>query len=224
MSNPRVQTTCRCWMSKIKYSALIALFLFTPLLLFRNSLVYQPILNHLEKRFEKKWDCELDKKNADLNLLKGSLTFIDTRMTTPINADSRWILDVNKIFIQIDYSSIFSPNLIINELVLDRLIFSYEQSGSSALKRERMPPAMITKQIEKGPGKEKVKRKGALIKHLLIRDGRFEFTFFAGPGKANKVKIEHVSLNKRDIFLGRGLYVFFRSLLEPLGCFSHRRP
>lgn len=210
-------------MSKKKYSALIALFLFIPLLLFRNSLVYQPILNHLEKRFEKKWDCELDKKNADLNLLKGSLTFIDTRMTTPTNADSRWILDVHEIFIQIDYSSIFSPNLIIDELILDGLIFSHEQSGSNALKRERMAPA-ITKEIEKGLGKEQVKRKGALIKHLLIRDGRFEFTFFAGPGNANKVTIEHVSLNKRDIFLGRGLYVFFRSLLDPLGCFSHIRP
>jgi hypothetical protein len=37
-------------MSKIKYSALVAVCLLMILILFRNSLVYQPIVNHLEKR------------------------------------------------------------------------------------------------------------------------------------------------------------------------------
>ena len=210
-------------MSKIKYIALIALFLLIPLLLFRNFLIYQPILNHLEKRFEKKWDCELDKKSADLNLLKGSLTFIDTLLTTPTNADSRWTLDVNEIFIQIDYSSIFSSNLIVNELILDGLIFGHEQSDSNAPKRDHMTPPMITKQIEKGLGKEKVKRKGALVRNLVIRDGYFRFNYFTASGKASKITVEHVFINRRDVFLGRDLYVFFRSLLEPLGYFAHIR-
>lgn len=212
-------------MNKIKYIALIALFLLIPLLLFRNSLVYQPILNHLEKRFEKKWDCELDKKSADLNLLKGSLTFIDTRLTTPTNAVSRWTLDIDEIFIQIDYSSIFSSNLIINELILDGLIFSHEQSDSNAPKRDHMTPPMITKQIEKKDlGKGKDKRKGALVRNLVIRDGYLKFDYLTASGKVIVITAEHVTISRRDIFLGRDLYAFFRSLLEPLGYFTRIRP
>lgn len=212
-------------MNKIKYITSIALFLFISLILFRNSLVYQPILNHLEKRVEKKWDCEIERKSADLNLLKGSLTLKDTHLAAPTNADSRWMLDVDEIFIHIDYSTVFSANLILNELILDGLIFMHGESDSNALKREHITLPMISKQIgKKDPGKEKIKRKGALIKHLLIRDGRFEFNFFSGTVKSNRVKIELVSLNKRDVFLGRKLDVFFRSLLEPLGYFTHIRP
>jgi len=212
-------------MSKIKYIALIAIFLLIFLIFFRNFLVYQPILNHLEKRVEKKWDCEMDKKSADLNLLKGSLTFKDTHLTTPKNTDSRWTLDVDEIFVQIDYSSVFSANLILNELILDRLIFRHEEVDSNDLNRKHMPPPMTPEQIDKkDPGKEKVKRKGALVKNLLIRDGYFTFNHITASGKASKTTVDRVTINKRDIFLGRELYAFFRSLLEPLGYFTRTGP
>lgn len=211
-------------MSKIKYVALIALFLLISLILFRNSLVYQPLLNHLEKRFEKKWNCEIDKKRAELNLLKGSLTFIGTHLTTPTNADSRWTLDADEIFIQIDYSSIASSNLTVNELILDGLIFSHEKSDTYAPKREHIPPPMISRWIEKGLGKENVKRKGALVRNLVIRDGYFKFDYLTASGKVSVITVEHLTINRRDVFLGRDLYAFFRSLLEPLGHFTHIRP
>jgi hypothetical protein len=212
-------------MTKIKYIALIALFLLLSLIFFRKSLVYRPTLNHLEKRFEKKWNCEIDKKSADLNLLKGSLTFKDTHLTTPQNADSRWTLDVDEIFIQIDYSSVFSANLIINELILDRLIFRHDEVDSDALKREHMPPPMTPKQIDKEDlGKEKVKGKGALVRNLLIRNGYFKFHRLTASGKVSEITVEHLTINRRNIFLGRELYVFFKSLLEPLGYFADIRP
>ena len=119
-------------MSKIKYIYPIALFLLISLILFRNSLVYQPILNHLEKRIEKKWNCEIDKKSAELKLLKGSLTLKDTHFTTPTNSFSRWTLDVDEITIHIDHASVFSANLIVNELILDGLIFRHKQSDSNS--------------------------------------------------------------------------------------------
>jgi hypothetical protein len=211
-------------MSKITYIALLALLVLISLVFLRNSLIYQPLLNHLEKRFEKKWDCEIDRKRGELSLLKGSLTLKDSHLRTPTNADSRCTLNVDEIFLQIDYSSIFSANLTVNELILDGLVFSHEQRGSNALKRDHIPPPMITQQIEKGLGKENVKRKGARVKNVVIRDGNFFFNYRTASGKVRVVTVEHVTISRRNIFLGRDLYAFFRSLLEPLGYFTHTRP
>ncbi len=212
-------------MSKIRYFALAVLCLLIALIFFRNYFVYRPALNHLEKRFEKKWNCEIDKKSADLNLLKGSLTFKDAHLRAPQNAESRWTLDIDEIFIQIDYSSLFSANLIINELILDGLIFRHEEVERNALKEEHMPPPMTPKQIDKeDPGKGEIKRKGALVRNLLIRNGYFKFHRLTASGRASEITVEHLTINRRDIFLGRELYVFFRSLLEPLGYFANIRP
>jgi len=212
-------------MSKIKYIALAAVSLLIFLILFRNSLVYQPLLNHLEKRFEKKWECEIEKERVYLSPLKGSLRFTDGHLTTPTNADSRWTLDVDELFIQIDYSSLFSANLIVKELILDGLTFSYEQTGSTVPKRKTVPLPMITKPIDKeGTGKESLRRKGAHVRNLVIRDGSFTFSYRTGSGKASVITFDNITLQSRDIFLGRDLHAFFRSLLEPLGHFTHIRP
>jgi hypothetical protein len=134
-------------------------------------------------------------------------------------------LDVDEIFLQIDYSSIFSANLIVKELILDGLIFRHEEVDSNGLKRNHVFPPMAPEQIEvKDPEKEKVKRKGALVKNVVIRDGNFFFNYRTESGKASKITVERVTINKRDVFLGRDLYAFFRSLLEPLGYFTHIRP
>jgi hypothetical protein len=79
-----------------------------------------------------------------------------------------------------------------------------------------------TKQIEKEGLKEKVKRKGALVRNVVIRDGYFTFVYLTAPGEVSMLTAENVTLHTRDIFLGRDLCVFFRSLLEPLDHFQHR--
>jgi hypothetical protein len=211
-------------MSKIRYVVLVALFLLIALIFFRNSFLFRPTLNQLEKRFEKKWNCEIDKKSADLKVLKGSIILKDARLSTPRNAGSRWTLDVDEIFIRIDYSSVFSANLIINELILDGLIFSHEELIRNALKREHMTPQMTPNQIDRYPGKQKAKRKGALVRNLLIRNGYFRFHRTTASGKASEITVENLTINRRNVFLGREPYVFFRSLLEPLGCFAHISP
>ncbi len=212
-------------MSKIKYIPLAAVSLLILLILFRNFLVYQPIVNLLEKRFEKKWECEIERERAYLSPLKGSLRFSDGHLTTPANAVSRWTLDVEELFIQIDYSSLFSANLIVKELILDGLTFSYEQTGSTVLKRKTVPLPMITKPIDKeGAGKEHVKRKGSYVRNLVIRGGSFSFNYLTSSGKASVITVDNVTLHRRDIFLGRDLYAFFRWLLEPLGYFTYIRP
>jgi len=47
-------------MKKIRYIVVIIVFLFLSLIFLTNIFLYQPILDHLEKRFEKKWGCQVE--------------------------------------------------------------------------------------------------------------------------------------------------------------------
>jgi len=208
-------------MKKIKYIVVITIFLFLSLMLFRDLFFYQPMLHHLEKRFEKEWGCKVAKRQADFNLLKGSLKLKDTRMITTENAASRWNLSADEIFIQIDYPSLISGNTILNELILDKVIFRQEKKGSSDIKKKDMPAKTITKKVEskhlqKKKDKPSVRRKGTLVRYFLIRDGYFEFYYPNNSEKKGRLKLEHVNLSRKEFFLDRKLDVFFRSLFEPL--------
>jgi len=208
-------------MKKIRYIAIITIFLVVSLLFFRQFLLYQPILGHLEKRFERKWGCQVTKRKADVNLLKGSLTFKDVHMMTPENVVSRWNLHADEIFIQIDYRSLMSGTIIVNELIVDKVVFRQEKKKRPDSKKKDILPKVIRKEgknkyVQKKKSRSRGPRKAVLIRYLLIQDGYFEFYYHKNSGEKGRLQMEHIDLNRKEIFLGRKLDVFFRSLFESL--------
>jgi len=208
-------------MKKIRYIAIITIFLVASLLFFRQFLLYQPILDHLEKRFERKWGCQVTKRKADVNLLKGSLTFKDVHMMTPENVVSRWNLNADEIFIQIDYRSLMSGTIIVNELIVDKVVFRQEKKKRPDSKKKDMLPKVIRKEgknkyVQKKKSRSRGPRKAVLIRYLLIQDGYFEFYYHKNSGEKGRLQMEHINLSRKEIFLGRKLDVFFRSLFESL--------
>jgi len=208
-------------MKKIRYIAIITIFLVVSLLFFRQFLLYQPILGHLEKRFERKWGCQVTKRKADVNLLKGSLTFKDVHMMTPENVVSRWNLNADEIFIQIDYRSLMSGTIIVNELIVDKVVFRQEKKKRPDSKKKDILPKVIRKEgknkyVQKKKSRSRGPRKAVLIRYLLIQDGYFEFYYHKNSGEKGRLQMEHIDLNRKEIFLGRKLDVFFRSLFESL--------
>jgi len=208
-------------MKKIRYIAIITIFLVASLLFFRQFLLYQPILDHLEKRFERKWGCQVTKRKADVNLLKGSLTFKDVHMMTPENVVSRWNLNADEIFIQIDYRSLMSGTIIVNELIVDKVVFRQEKKKRPDSKKKDILPKVIRKEgknkyVQKKKSRSRGPRKAVLIRYLLIQDGYFEFYYHKNSGEKGRLQMEHINLSRKEIFLGRKLDVFFRSLFESL--------
>jgi len=208
-------------MKKIRYIAIITIFLVVSLLFFRQFLLYQPILDHLEKRFERKWGCQVTKRKADVNLLKGSLTFKDVHMMTPENVVSRWNLNADEIFIQIDYRSLMSGTIIVNELIVDKVVFRQEKKKRPDSKKKDILPKVIRKEgknkyVQKKKSRSRGPRKAVLIRYLLIQDGYFEFYYHKNSGEKGRLQMEHINLSRKEIFLGRKLDVFFRSLFESL--------
>jgi len=208
-------------MKKIRYIAIITIFLVVSLLFFRQFLLYQPILDHLEKRFERKWGCQVTKRKADVNLLKGSLTFKDVHMMTPENVVSRWNLHADEIFIQIDYRSLMSGTIIVNELIVDKVVFRQEKKKRPDSKKKDILPKVIRKEgknkyVQKKKSRSRGPRKAVLIRYLLIQDGYFEFYYHKNSGEKGRLQMEHINLSRKEIFLGRKLDVFFRSFFESL--------
>jgi len=208
-------------MKKIRYIVIITIFLVVSLLFFRQFLLYQPILDHLEKRFERKWGCQVTKRKADVNLLKGSLTFKDVHMMTPENVVSRWNLNADEIFIQIDYRSLMSGTIIVNELIVDKVVFRQEKKKRPDSKKKDILPKVIRKEgknkyVQKKKSRSRGPRKAVLIRYLLIQDGYFEFYYHKNSGEKGRLQMEHINLSRKEIFLGRKLDVFFRSLFESL--------
>jgi hypothetical protein len=208
-------------MKKIGYILVIAVFLFLSLIFLRNLFIYQPMLHLLEKRFEKKWGCKVAWRKADFNLLKGSLTVKDARIMGPGDAVLRSNLTAHEIFIQVDYPSLISGNTVLNALILDKVIFRQGKKGGSDVKKKDISAKLITKNLEsKHPQKTKDKpgnqRKGTLVRYLLIRDGYFEFYYPNSSEKKGRLKLEHVNLSKKEVFLDRKLDVFFLSLFDSL--------
>jgi len=208
-------------MKKIRYIAIITIFLVVSLLFFRQFLLYQPILDHLEKRFERKWGCQVTKRKADVNLLKGSLTFKDVHMMTPENVVSRWNLNADEIFIQIDYRSLMSGTIIVNELIVDKVVFRQEKKKRPDSKKKDILPKVIRKEgknkyVQKKKSRSRGPRKAVLIRYLLIQDGYFEFYYHKNSGEKGRLQMEHINLSRKEIFLGRKLDVFFRSFFESL--------
>jgi len=208
-------------MKKIRYIAIITIFLVVSLLFFRQFLLYQPILGHLEKRFERKWGCQVTKRKADVNLLKGSLTFKDVHMMTPENVVSRWNLNADEIFIQIDYRSLMSGTIIVNELIVDKVVFRQEKKKRPDSKKKDILPKVIRKEgknkyVQKKKSRSRGPRKAVLIRYLLIQDGYFEFYYHKNSGEKGRLQMEHINLSRKEIFLGRKLDVFFRSFFESL--------
>jgi len=208
-------------MKKIRYIVIITIFLVVSLLFFRQFLLYQPILDHLEKRFERKWGCQVTKRKADVNLLKGSLTFKDVHMMTPENVVSRWNLNADEIFIQIDYRSLMSGTIIVNELIVDKVVFRQEKKKRPDSKKKDILPKVIRKEgknkyVQKKKSRSRGPRKAVLIRYLLIQDGYFEFYYHKNSGEKGRLQMEHINLSRKEIFLGRKLDVFFRSFFESL--------
>jgi hypothetical protein len=208
-------------MKKIRYIVVIIVFLFLSLIFLTNIFLYQPILDHLEKRFEKKWGCQVEKRKVELSFLKGSLRFKGIHITPPENAASRWNLSADEIFIQIDYPSLISGNTILDKLTLDKVVFKQNKKEGSDIRRKDILPEIIKKEaksehFQKRKAFSRSPRKAILIRYFLIRDGYFEFYYRENSGKEYRLKLEHVNLSKKDLLLGRKLDVFFRSLFEGL--------
>jgi hypothetical protein len=208
-------------MKKRHYILVIAIILVLSVVLFRRLLIYPPILNHFEQRFERKWGCQVTKRRADVDLLKGSLTFKGVHMKTPEKVASRWELHAQEIFMQIDYRSLISGTIILDKLIVDRIVFRQERKKRPDSKKKDLPPHGIKKE-----GKDRYvdeKKSGLqgpqgelLIRFLLIRDGYFEFSSHADSGEMKKLKMEHINLSRKAIFLGRRLDGFFRTLFESM--------
>jgi len=153
--------------------------------------------------------------------LKGSLTFKDVHMMTPENVVSRWNLHADEIFIQIDYRSLMSETIIINELIVDKVVFRQEKKKSPDSKRKDNLPKVIrkggkSKHVQKKKDEPRGPLKAILIRYLLIRDGYFEFYYHKNSGEKGRLQMEHINLSRKEIFLDRKLDVFFRSLFESL--------
>lgn len=207
-------------MKKIRYIVVIIAFLFLSLLFLANFFLYEPILDHLEKRFEKKWGCQVEKRKVDFSFLKGSLRFREIHLMAPENAVSRWSLDADEIFIQIDYPSLIRGTTILNKLTLDKVIFMQEKREGSDMKKDILPEKIKREAKSKQLKEKKASSRGPgnaiLGRHFLMRDGYFEFYYPENSGKKRRLKLEHVSLSKREVFLDRRLDIFFRSLFEGL--------
>jgi hypothetical protein len=205
-------------MKKIRYIVIIIVFLSLSLLFFGAFFLSGPILDHLETRFEKKWACQVEKRKADFSLLKGSLRFGQIHITALENAVSRWSLDAEEVFIQIDYPSLIKGTTLLNRLTLDKVFFRQEKREGSDIKsivpeiakREANSKQSTEKKSSRGP------RNAILIRYFLMRDGCFEFYYHENSGKKRRLKLEHVSLSKREIFLDRRLDIFFQSLCDGL--------
>jgi len=207
-------------MKKIRYIVVIIAFLFLSLIFLGNFFLYEPILDHLEKRFEKKWRCQVEKRKVNFSFLKGSLRFREIHIMAPENAVSRWSLDADEIFIQIDYPSLIRGTTILNKLTLDKVIFRQEKREGSDIKKDILPEKIKgeakSKQFKEKKASSRGRRNSILVRHFLMRDGYFEFYYPENSGKKRRLTLEHVSLSKREIFLDRRLDIFFRSLFEGL--------
>lgn len=208
-------------MKKRHYILIVAIILVLSAVFFRRLLLYPLILNHFEQKFERKWDCQVTKQKADVDLLKGSLTCKDVHMITAEKAASRWELQVNEIFMQIDYPSLMSETIVLDKLIVDRLVFRQEKKKRTDSKKKDLPQHGIKKEDrgryvdEKKSGPQGPQGE-LLIRSLLIRDGYFEFSSHADSGEIKKLQMEHISLSRKDIFLGRQLDGFFRTLFESI--------
>lgn len=206
-------------MKKFISIVVIIVFLFSSAIFLARFFLCQPILDHLEKRFEKKWGCQVTKRKADFSFLKGSLRFKEIHIMTPENAVSGWNLNADEIFIQIDYPSLIGGNTILDKLTLGKVIFRQSKTEGLDIKKKDMQPRIIKKEAERNHFEKKrpfprSPRKAILVRYFLIRDGYFEFYYSENSGKKGMLKLEHVNLSKKDVLLGRKLDVFFRSLFE----------
>ena len=207
-------------MKKIRYIVVISAFLFLSLIFFGAFFLSGSILDHLEKRFEKKWGCQVEKRKVDFSFLKGSLRFMEIHIMAPENAVSRWSLDAEEIFIQIDYPSLIRGTTILNKLRLDKVVFRQKEREGSDIKRDILPEKIKGEAKSKQSKEKKFSSRGPrnaiLVRHFLMRDGYFEFYYPENSGKKRRLTLEHVSLSKRGIFLDRRPAIFFRSLFEGL--------
>jgi len=206
-------------MKKFMSIVVIIVFLFSSAIFLARFFLCQPILDHLEKRFEKKWGCQVTKRKADFSLLKGSLRFEAIHIMTPENAVSGWNLSADEIFIEIHYPSLISGNTVLHKLTLGKVIFRQRKTEGLDIRRKDMLPEIIKKEVRSKDFQEKrpfprSPRKTILVRYFSIRDGYFEFYYSENSGKKGMLKLEHVNLSKKDVLLGRKLDVFFRSLFE----------
>ena len=206
-------------MKKFAYVVGTIVFLFSSAIFLARFFMGEPLVDYLERRFEKKWGCRVTKREADLSLLKGSLRFKEIRIRTPEDAVTRWNLNADEIFIQIDYPSLISGNTILDRLTLDKVIFRQRNTGGLDMKRSDLLPEMIKREVrsedfQKRKALSRSPRKAILVRYFLMRDGCFEFHYPENSGKKGMLKLEHVNLSRKDVLVGRKLDAFFRSLFE----------
>ena len=208
-------------LKKIRYIIIIGMFIALFGLLFRQFLFYQPILNHIEKEFEREWRCQVTRKKGDINLLKGSFTFKDVYMTTPEKGTSKWELHADEIFIKIDYRSLLSEAVVVDEVIIDTVYFRQEKKKSLDRKNKDVSSKISRKQVKNTHFQKKKSRAHdarirILIRYLLIRNGYFELYSYTKSGKKEKLHIKDITLRRKEIFLGRRLDIFFRALTKGL--------
>ena len=142
-------------------------------------------------------------------------------MMTREKGASKWKLHAGEIFIQIDYRSLLSGNVVVNKLIIDTLDFRQAIEKGMNSKKKDAPHHVIRKEgknnhVQKNESKSRDTGTKVLIRHLLIRNGYFAFYSHTKSGEKQRLHMEGITLRRKEILLGHRLDVFFRSLIENL--------
>ena len=192
----------------MKYFKHIVIFLplvLVLLILIPNSPLNKPILYQLIKIAEENWKSKITYTDARLNLWKGELAFDELEIGTLEDMGASWSLAVRNVMVEMDYPSWFMDTLKLNKLMIHDIFFSQRQYKGSGAQATKVLSSPDDKEHgdEKTQQSEKKLKKGILVKHIIIQ-GRLELETVYDSGKMDRVKIDSININKKDIrFDGR---------------------
>ena len=206
-------------MKKIGYITIILLIFLLALALIPNSPIYDPLINHIQHRVEKNWECKVVIKKSAVNILRGTLTLNDLQVQTSDNANPNWNLNVNTSVIKIDYNSLVQRQWILSSLLLNNIRFKQlERDTSQDIAKKKDTNTKPTESDDKTSDDEKKgneTKKRVNIKRLIIQNGYFEYSFLHKSEMKDIFKVENVNLNRKNLFFDGKPSLFFKSILNP---------
>jgi len=206
-------------MTKLMYFIAILLFLIATAIFLPKSPLHPLIIDHLQKKIEKKWGCSVAHRQVTLNVLKGTVTIKNLFVKTPENTNPKWRLNIQDVIIRVKLLPLFRKDIILNSMILDTVIFKQQEKESAHIKELNRPTKNVERvDKEENPNirTEEHQFHGAIrIKRLVIRNGHFEFDYLYHSGVNNTVRADNISISKEDVLLAGTPDTFFRSILKP---------
>jgi hypothetical protein len=192
---------------KLRYLVVPIIVVIVTLFFIPNSPFLRPFVNHLKSKMEEKWKCRIGDTKTDFNLLKGTVRSENVHMRTLRNTDISWYLKIKRVTVEVDYSSIIHGNLILNEVILNDVIFEMDKKPSKNI---------IDKKVHTRRKKPQDKpRKGTLINYLFI-SGSFEANYRHNSVLANSIRVKNANIKKKDVsFVGAPNDLLFSLMKEP---------